>query len=142
MIPLPENLSPEIKRQIKKSYNATIRVCGDSETEYVHRKFPSFARRLDRTRGHKKSLVEASKLLYKVYFGERQLSRPLNSKTKKEVISALFYVVNPFDVIPDFTPGTGYIDDCFVINLCLTKIKSSNPFLYRLAERRILGDSS
>ena len=31
------------------------------------------------------------------------------------VVLALLYVLNPFDVIPDFIPGLGYIDDLSVL---------------------------
>ena len=32
---------------------------------------------------------------------------------------ALLYVINPFDVVPDFIAGFGYIDDAVVVALCL-----------------------
>ena len=31
----------------------------------------------------------------------------------------LLYLANPFDLIPDFIPGVGYIDDVFMVSLCL-----------------------
>jgi uncharacterized membrane protein YkvA (DUF1232 family) len=31
----------------------------------------------------------------------------------------LLYLANPFDLIPDFIPGIGYIDDVFIVTLCV-----------------------
>lgn len=33
------------------------------------------------------------------------------------VVVALLYVLNPFDLIPDFIPGIGYIDDVSVLGI-------------------------
>lgn len=37
---------------------------------------------------------------------------------------ALLYFASPMDVIPDFIPGIGYVDDAAVIALCLKMIRS------------------
>jgi len=39
------------------------------------------------------------------------------------VASALLYVLNPFDLIPDFIPGLGYIDDAMVVAACLRMVE-------------------
>ena len=36
---------------------------------------------------------------------------------------ALLYVLSPIDVVPDFIPVVGLLDDVFVLNLCLKFIK-------------------
>ena len=43
-------------------------------------------------------------------------------RTITAVAFTLLYFVNPFDLIPDFIPLVGYIDDVFVISLCLSFI--------------------
>jgi uncharacterized membrane protein YkvA (DUF1232 family) len=44
------------------------------------------------------------------------------------ILGALIYVVNPFDVVPDFIPFLGHIDDAavvmFVIKQVITDLKS------------------
>ena len=40
------------------------------------------------------------------------------------IVSALIYVFNPFDIIPDAVPGVGYFDDATVIAVCLKLVKS------------------
>lgn len=38
-------------------------------------------------------------------------------------VVAIAYFVNPFDVIPDFLVGAGYLDDASVIALCLNSVR-------------------
>jgi uncharacterized membrane protein YkvA (DUF1232 family) len=40
------------------------------------------------------------------------------------VVSAIAYVVSPVDIIPDFIPGAGYLDDVAVITVCLKLVGS------------------
>jgi len=36
---------------------------------------------------------------------------------------ALIYILNPFDVVPDFIPVAGYVDDALVLSFCLFLIE-------------------
>ena len=38
------------------------------------------------------------------------------------IAGALAYVVMPMDVIPDFIPGMGFVDDAFVLSTVMKKI--------------------
>ena len=40
------------------------------------------------------------------------------------VVLALLYVLNPMDIIPDFIPGVGYIDDMAVLSIGVGWIES------------------
>jgi uncharacterized membrane protein YkvA (DUF1232 family) len=40
------------------------------------------------------------------------------------IATALFYVINPMDIIPDFIPIVGYIDDAVVVGACLTMVQN------------------
>jgi len=51
-------------------------------------------------------------------------------RTITAAVFTLLYFVNPFDVIPDFVPMVGYIDDVFIVSLCL-KMVSSDLEKYR-----------
>ena len=44
-------------------------------------------------------------------------------KTAAAVIAALLYFVNPFDLVPDFIPLIGYLDDAVVIGACFRLIR-------------------
>lgn len=39
------------------------------------------------------------------------------------IVGALLYILSPVDLIPDFIPGTGYVDDAGVIAACLKLVK-------------------
>jgi uncharacterized membrane protein YkvA (DUF1232 family) len=39
------------------------------------------------------------------------------------VISALLYVLSPVDLIPDFIPFVGYLDDAMVVAACLLMVE-------------------
>ena len=38
------------------------------------------------------------------------------------IVAALFYVLDPIDLIPDFIPDIGYIDDAAVVAICLRMV--------------------
>jgi len=39
------------------------------------------------------------------------------------VVAALLYALNPMDLIPDFIPGVGYLDDAAVMAACLGLVR-------------------
>jgi len=45
-------------------------------------------------------------------------------RTISAVAFTLVYLTNPFDVMPDVIPLIGYIDDAFVVTLCLKFIET------------------
>jgi len=47
----------------------------------------------------------------------------VSMKTIVWVIAAIIYFVNPFDVITDFLPGVGYVDDAAVIFFVINSIR-------------------
>ncbi len=40
------------------------------------------------------------------------------------IVAALFYVLDPIDLIPDFIPVIGYIDDAAVVAICLRMVEA------------------
>lgn len=40
------------------------------------------------------------------------------------IVFTLLYVLNPFDIVPDFVPGLGYIDDLSVITIALRFVET------------------
>lgn len=56
--------------------------------------------------------------------------------TIASIVVALLYVFNPFDLVPDFIPGVGYIDDLAVLSISMGWIETDlHKYLdWRLAE--------
>ncbi|TXD98574.1 DUF1232 domain-containing protein [Psychrobacter frigidicola] len=49
--------------------------------------------------------------------------RDIPYKTISAVVLGLLYILNPIDIIPDFIPVIGYIDDAIVIGFCLKMVE-------------------
>ena len=59
------------------------------------------------------------KLLYSMISDAVGGRYKLPFRTIAAVSFTLLYFVNPFDLIPDIIPVVGYIDDAFVVSLCI-----------------------
>ena len=40
------------------------------------------------------------------------------------IVTALLYVLNPLDLVPDALPGVGYVDDASIVAACLTLVRT------------------
>ncbi len=67
--------------------------------------------------------------LHKIYLDHTDGLRSLPEEQLKVVGAALFYFVNPYDIIPDYDPGSGYLDDAHVVNLCADNLDKFDPKL-------------
>lgn len=48
--------------------------------------------------------------------------RGLSPRTFLALVGALLYLVSPVDLVPDFIPGVGFIDDAVVLALLLQSL--------------------
>ena len=48
----------------------------------------------------------------------------IDKKTFAVIAGALAYLVLPTDIIPDFIPGVGFVDDAYVIATVIKRLKS------------------
>jgi len=72
-----------------------------------------------------KKFVEDVKIFFsmlKDFFTRKYTSVPVG--TIMAIVGSLLYVLSPIDVIPDFIPVVGYLDDAGVIALCLNFVKT------------------
>ena len=49
--------------------------------------------------------------------------RDISSPKLLIIVAAIIYFVSPFDVIPDWIPVLGHIDDAFVVGLALKSVR-------------------
>lgn len=66
-----------------------------------------------------RDMIAKIRLLYAMM---RDKNFNLQWKNKTLVIAGLLYFISPIDLIPDFIPLVGYIDDAFVISLVLNSL--------------------
>jgi uncharacterized membrane protein YkvA (DUF1232 family) len=77
-----------------------------------------------RTKGPLKRFIEDVKLmisLVKDYANGNY--REIPYWTIAAVVAALIYVISPVDLIPDFIPVIGYVDDAAVVSVCILLVE-------------------
>ena len=77
-----------------------------------------------RTKGPLKRFIDDVKLmisLVKDYANGNY--REIPYWTIAAVVAALIYVISPVDLIPDFIPVIGYVDDAAVVSVCLLLVE-------------------
>ena len=93
-----------------------VEIIFESE-EKIHRKF--------KKKGPLKKYIEVVKNLFfmlKDYKNGNYREMPWH--TIGSIVLVLLYVLNPLDIIPDFIPGFGYVDDAGVLALALKLIQA------------------
>lgn len=71
-----------------------------------------------------KGFIEDVKIFFmmlKDFFTRKYTDVPIG--TIMAIAGSLLYVLSPIDIIPDFIPGVGYLDDAGVIAACMNFVK-------------------
>ncbi len=83
-------------------------------------------------RAGKGLVLNVLKLYYAMKLGK------VNAKQIAIILGALGYFIAPIDVIPDFIPGAGFIDDMAILVAAIKVISAcSDPEVVRAAETRV-----
>ena len=67
--------------------------------------------------------IEDVKILFAIITDSIKGTYKVDTKTYLTIAGALAYVALPTDLIPDFIPGIGFIDDAFVIGWTVKTLK-------------------
>ena len=114
--------SEQINQQLTGGYAKAENILNDED------KMERFLQRLEKklsnipALGGALSEVPVMISLVKSYIRKEYTELPAG--TVIAVISALIYFLSPVDLIPDFIPGVGLLDDAAVVALCLSQVKS------------------
>ncbi len=112
------------KKHVEKIYKQAILDISKTDVKYV----------LDKIEG-KSEFLKAYSLEWMQDFGKQVelLSMILEDwwkgiydlpwKTVATITAALYYFISPFDLLPDFEPLTGYLDDAYIVRCCIKKIE-------------------
>jgi uncharacterized membrane protein YkvA (DUF1232 family) len=120
---LPIEIDSEMKDLIKRSYCNAINEMEEHEFVYIDKKITS---KIRNTKDIKPkwvaNLSSFYNCFYEILIQARNNKIKITPKTYKGIGAALFYFINPYDIIPDFTPEIGYADDYYVLLLCIDLI--------------------
>ncbi len=131
MIKLPLLVGTDLRQRIEKSYAEAIRQVGEAEELYVRSKLPKVVAILTSgSQDWRSELALAANAILKAYENPEHMSTA-NRNPRAVLLAALFYLCNPYDIIPDRVPSTGFADDAVVLNECLRRIEQESPELFR-----------
>ena len=113
---------PEIRAALEREEREAARMF--THTRETTRLLQEAVRKSDRKRNKLLSFWrDLSALLRLVRAWKNKTYRKLPKKTIIMVLAALIYFVDPFDIIPDFIPVIGYLDDAAVLGLVMASIR-------------------
>jgi uncharacterized membrane protein YkvA (DUF1232 family) len=85
----------------------------------VHAQFEESLNDARRRSGFLRGLLDDARTLYAML---RDPNHRFDWGTRAKIIFALVYFISPLDILPDFIPGVGYIDDAVVLTLVVRSI--------------------
>lgn len=120
---MSENLSEEqVKEALESGYAQSEALLNDMD------ELDNFLYRLEQKIndmpfvGKKFSMIPVMISLVKSYAQGKYTTVPYG--TILAVLSALIYFLAPIDIVPDFIPLAGYLDDMAVLGLCMNMVKT------------------
>jgi uncharacterized protein DUF1232 len=114
---LPRPLSRDLRQQIRQAYSEAICDADESVFEYVDIRLPKLLQSLRIRGGWHEDLARIAETVFLRLKAEWESP----GQNWSFAVAALFYLCNPFDIIPDTKLCSGYLDDYYVMKLCLIK---------------------
>lgn len=131
MIKLPLRVGSDLRKRVEQSYAEAVRQVGEAEEIYVRSKLSAVLDNLTRGADDWQSDIA---LTATAIFDAYENADPAGTAIRHPravLLAALFYLCNPYDIIPDHVPTTGFVDDAVVLNDCLRRIEQEGPQLHR-----------
>jgi uncharacterized membrane protein YkvA (DUF1232 family) len=122
----PVALEPATKAAVLQQLTKAIESVDDAEARYVDERLPQVLVRLKKQGGWYGDMAQVAEVL-KSYCDRGPENAGTSDRCRRIAIAALFYLCEPFDVVPDYVPGKGYVDDALVLNQAVTELRAANP---------------
>jgi len=121
-IKTPSKISKAQEEETLKRFDEIISEISQDHLISVNSQFKRVHDRLTKSEDKWKNNIA---LIVDYMLGKSLWKSPF-SEENKIVLACAYYLCDPNDVIPDYVPEFGYIDDAYVVNMCLTKIYHEN----------------
>ncbi|WP_413786889.1 YkvA family protein [Psychrobacter urativorans] len=95
----------------------------DANIEYIIEKEEKLKEKLKKSSHLERFTTDVTLFISLVKDYSQGNYREIPYKTFSAVVLGLLYILNPIDIIPDFIPVIGYIDDALVIAFCLKMVE-------------------
>jgi len=96
-----------------------------NDPEKTKKLFEEAAKKANRVKGPLDKIWEEIQLMFgivKDWFSGEYKEVPVGSIIA--IIGGIIYFVSPIDLVPDFIPAAGYLDDVFVLGLVINQVRS------------------
>ena len=122
------HLTPEQIATIEKAYQEGIEEVDKEDAQHVLAKEGKAIKKAETLLKQSGTLVQLGRQIILLYDMLRDWwagNFPLPWKTAAAIVAALLYFINPFDIVPDFIPLVGYLDDAVVVGACIKLVRSN-----------------
>jgi uncharacterized membrane protein YkvA (DUF1232 family) len=118
-------LTPEQVRTIESAYAESLQEMDREDASHVLAKEAKARKKVEPLLGEVRWVHFGRQilLLYGLLKAWWRKDFDLPWKTAAAITAALLYFLNPFDIVPDFIPVVGYLDDAVVVGACLKLIQ-------------------
>lgn len=122
-----DKLDNRFKESIKMSYFKSVKEVGREEMNYINNKmFKKIIITEKITPAWITELLGYYKILYELLDDHNSKIRELSHDTVNLITAALFYFINPYDLLYDVVPDPGYIDDLYILTLCINAVRGED----------------
>ncbi|MCH9659784.1 MAG: DUF1232 domain-containing protein [Bacteroidetes bacterium] len=114
----------DLKKVDEASFNEEITYIEEKDVEIVFENEDKIHRKFQKKAPLKKYLNFGKTIFQMLKDYKNGTYREVPWSTIASIILVLLYVLNPFDIIPDFLVGFGYLDDAGVLAMAMNLIKT------------------
>lgn len=120
---LPSKIDKKTREFIKQAFYHAKDQMDEQEFKYIKNKI---SHKLEITKSDKISWVSELSSYFAALYEAFERDQKKSLEAKRLMGAALFYFINPFDIISDDTPEIGYLDDFFVLVTCLKSLSEDD----------------
>lgn len=114
----------DLKHINEDAFNEEVTYIAEKDVEIIFESEDKIHRKFKKKRPLKKYIDVVKNLFSMLKDYKNGNYREMPWHTIGSIVLVLLYVLNPLDIIPDFIPGFGYVDDAGVLALALKLIQA------------------